>query len=232
MLPQARPCTSRRPLACGLLCACLACFVEAAESPADPTAWLESDVELPGLDINEGELVFLTEQPEARVLRTRNWLNIDTGSLASGWVELRQCQGNLDPIDRVEIVYRYQAMRKLRVLSAKGIGSARIEDGAVHMTRVSEHAELCIAAEVQVLRPAGEGRFVLQSGPFHRRFLDGYYPLHLDYRVTFPPGLLVLESIQPPGQPGFDVEADAKGLRIDALFEGRLTIRLVMREQR
>lgn len=229
LLPQARSCTPCRLLACGMLCACLAFSVGAVETPS---AWLESDAELQGLAVNEGALVFLTEQPERRVLHTRNWLMIGAGSLASGWVELRQCQGNLDPVDRVEIVYRYQAMRKLRVISAEGIGSARIVDGAVQMTQVRADAELCVAAEVQVLRPVGEGRFVLQSGPFHRRFLDGYYPVRLDYRVAFPPGLLILETIQPPGQPGFDVETDAQGVQVDALFEGRLTIWLVLRKQR
>jgi len=228
-LQRVRACPRRRLLACGLLCACLALPGVAADVLDDPDAWLESDADLQSLAVNEGALEFLTEQPERRVLHTRNWLTISAASLMSGWVELRQCQGNLDPVDRVEIVYRYQAMRNLQVLSARGVGSARIVNDAVQMTQVGADAEVCIAAEVRVLRPAGDGRFVLQSGPFHRRFLDGYYPVRLDYRVSFPPGLLVLENIQPPGQPGFEVETDAGGVRIEALFEGRLTIRLVLR---
>ena len=212
-----------------LLCACLALPGVRADVPADPDAWLESDADPLGLAVNEGTLEFLAEQPPGRVLHTSNWLTISAASLMSGWVELRQCQGNLDPVDRVEIVYQYRSMRNLRVLSSKGIGSARIVDDVVQMTQVRADAEVCVAAEVQVLRQAGEGRFLLQSGPFHRRFLDGYYPVRLDYRVEYPSGLLVVESIQPAARPGFDVKTDADGLRIEALFEGRLTIRLVVR---
>ena len=218
-----------RLLACGLLSACLALPATAAGVPEDHGAWLESDEDLQGLAVNEGALEFLTEPPGGRVLHTSNWLTISAASLMSGWVELRQCQGNLDPVDRVEIVYQYRSMRNLRVLSSKGIGSARIVDDVVQMTQVRADAEVCVAAEVQVLRQAGEGRFLLQSGPFHRRFLDGYYPVRLDYRVEYPSGLLVVESIQPAARPGFDVKTDADGLRIEALFEGRLTIRLVVR---
>lgn len=216
-----------RLLACGLLCACVALPGETGEAPDDPGDWLESDTDRDSLAVNEGELVFLAERPERRVLRTSNWLTISPGSLASGWVGLRQCQGDLDPVDKVEIVYRYRAMRKLRVVSSRGVGSARVVDGSVQMTGVRRDAEVCIAAEVRVLEPDGEaGHYVLQSGPFHRRFLDGYYPVRLDYRVDYPPGLLVIESVEPPAQPGFTVQGGVDGLRVEALFEGMLTIRL------
>lgn len=228
-MQRSRKCLRRRVLVCGLLCAGCALSVIAADSLDDPDDWLESDADRQSLAVNEGELEFLSEQPERRVLYTSNWLTISAASLQSGWVELRQCQGHLDPVDRVEIVYGYRAMRNLRVLSSRGVGSARVVDGAVQMTQVGADAEVCVAAEVQVVRPSGEGRYVLQSGPFHRRFLDGYYPVHLDYRVIFPAGLLVLESVRPPDQPGFDVAMDKDEVRIETLFEGRLTIRLVLR---
>jgi hypothetical protein len=214
-----------------LLCACLSLPAVQAGVPEDPEAWLESDAEPQGLAVNEGALEFLAGQPAGRVLRTSNWLTISAASLVNGWVELRQCQGNLDPVDKVEIVYRYRSMRKLRVLSARGVGSARIEGDTVQLTQVRAGAEVCIAAEVQVLMRQGDSRYALQSGPFHRRFLDGYYPVHLVYRVVFPPDLLVLETLWPPGQPGFSVEAGADGVRVDALFEGRLSIRLVLRRE-
>ena len=228
-MQRARMYPRSRRLVCTLLCACLILSWAIPGGADGPDAWLESDEDLLGLTVNEGDLEFLLQMPERRVLHTRNWLTITADSLDSGWVELRQCQGNLDPIDRVEIVYRYRAMRNLRVLSSRDVGSVRVASGAVQMTQVGAAAEVCIVAEVQVLRPAGEGRFVVQSGPFHRRFLDGYYPVRLDYRVVFPQGLLLLEEIQPAGQPGFEVELDAGGVQVDALFTGRLTIRLVLR---
>lgn len=229
MLSLVRMCARGWLIACGVLCAGPLLQGAAAEGVDDPAAWLESDAELQGLAVNEGELEFLVAVPERRVLHTRNWLTIGPDSLSTGWVELQQCQGNLDPVDKVEIVYRYRAMRNLRVLSARGIGSARVVDEAVQMTQVGADAEVCIAADVQLLRPAGAGRFVLQSGPFHRRFLDGYYPVRLDYRVNCPSDLLRVESIQPAARPGFTVTTDAGGLQVAALFQGRLTIRLVLR---
>ncbi|MFZ9016928.1 MAG: DUF1295 domain-containing protein, partial [Ilumatobacteraceae bacterium] len=48
--------------------------------------------------------------------------------------------------------YRYRAMRNLRVLSSRGVGSARVVDDTVQMTQVRVDAQVCIAAEVQVLR--------------------------------------------------------------------------------
>jgi hypothetical protein len=219
-------CLCRRLLFCGLWCASSALQAGASGPAEDPDAWLEAEDGLPGLEVNEGELEFLTRPPRRRVLQTRNWLTISASSLEDGWVELRQCQGDLDPVDRVEIVYHYRAMRKLRILSSRGVDRARVEQGTVQLEQVHAGAEVCIAADVRILEPAGEGRFVLQSGPFHRRFLDGYYPVHLEYRVIWEPGLLGLDDIQPAGQPGFDVTLAGNEVRVDTLFEGRLTIRL------
>jgi len=221
-----------RLLACGLLGMCLALPGRAAEVPDEPGDWLESDADRDSLAVNEGELAFLMEQPGRRVLHTSNRLTIAPESLVTGWVGLHQCQGDLDPVDKVEIVYRYRAMRGLRVLSSRGVESAGVVDGRVQMTGVARDAEVCIAAEVKVLEPAGvAGHFVLHSGPFHRRFLDGYYPVRLDYRVEYPSGLLAVESVQPPAQPGFTVQTGLNGVWIQALFEGMLTIRLGLRRE-
>jgi hypothetical protein len=104
-----------------------------------------------------------------------------------------------------------------------------VEDGSVQMLNLVDGAELCIAAEVRVLQPAGAARYEIRSGPFHRRFLDGYYPLQLDYRVIYPPELLQVDAVQPAAQPGFSVVQQPGALQIDTLFEGRLTIRVGLR---
>jgi hypothetical protein len=176
--------------------------------------------------VNEGTLVFLATVPERRVLRTRNRLIIGADSLASGWVSLEQCQGNLDPVAAVEIVYRYHGLRGLRVQSASAMDAARVDGNSVQLTGVRHGAEVCVTAEVQVLQPNGTGGFRLSSGPFHRRFLDGYYPLNLEYRVEWPAGRLELVAVTPRVQPGFAVRSAPGSLQIDALFEGRLTIGL------
>lgn len=209
-----------------LACLPLLCSAMTAEEEA---AWFESDAEQQALAVNEGELVFLAAAPERRILRTRNRLTLTADSLADGWVRLDQCQFNLDPVPALEIVYRYQAMRDLRIETFAGMERAWVEDGSVQMVNLGEDAELCISAGVQVLHALGAGRYEIRSGPFHRRFLDGYYPLQLDYRVIYPPELLRVEAVQPAAQPGFAVVQQPGALQIDTLFEGRLTIRVDLR---
>jgi hypothetical protein len=106
---------------------------------------------------------------------------------------------------------------------------AWVEDGSVQMVNLEAGAELCISAGVHLLQPVGAGRYEIRSGPFHRRFLDGYYPLQLDYRLQYPVELLQVEAVQPAAQPGFSVDPQPGELKIAALFEGRLTIRIGLR---
>jgi hypothetical protein len=212
----------------GVLLACLPLWSVAAPAE-DADAWFENDAEQQALAINEGELEFLAAAPGQRILQTSNRLTLTADSLVSGWVRLDQCQLNLDPVPALEIVYRYREMRDLRIESFHGMERAWVENGSVQMTNLVAGAQLCISAGVQVLLPAGTGRYEIRSGPFHRRFLDGYYPLQLDYRVSYPEALLQVETVQPDAQPGFSLLQQPGELQIKALFEGRLTIRVMLR---
>jgi hypothetical protein len=207
-----------------LLAAALVINDLTAAANDDPEAWLEQDDDASALLVNEGNLNFLRDAQSHRVLQTRNWLTITPESLSNGWVELNQCQGNLDPVSAVEVVYRYHRLRNLRVISTRGIERAWVEQNTVQMEQVQEDGEICIEAEVQVLKPDGESTYTLQSGPFHRRFLDGYYPVRLDYRIRWPIDRLQLESVRPAMQQGFSVREQPGELTIDTLFEGKLTI--------
>ena len=208
------------------LTAALVMLCQTAAAGNDPEAWLEQDDAARALLVNEGKLEFLRDTQDRRVLQTRNRLTVTPESLRTGWVALHQCQGNLDPVSAVEVVYRYHGLRKLRVISTRRIKRARVEQNSVQMEQVEEGGEVCIEAEVQVLKPDGEGDYTLQSGPFHRRFLDGYYPVRLEYRIHWPAGLLQLESVKPEIQAGFSVREQSGELAIDTLFEGKLTIKL------
>lgn len=209
-----------------LLIAALVMPYQTSAATDDPEAWLEQDDDSRTRRVNEGSLDFLTDAQDRRVLQTRNWLSITHGSLRSGWVGLSQCQSNLDPVSAVEVVYRYHGLRNLRVVSSRGIERVRVEGHTVQMEQVEKGGEVCIEAEVQVLKPDGESAYTLQSGPFHRRFLDGYYPVRLDYRVHWPAERLQLESVRPQLQEGFSVREQPGELTIDTLFEGKLTIEL------
>jgi len=192
----------------------------------DPEAWLDQEDDNRTLLINEGSLKFHSGTPGHRVLQTRNWLTVTPGSLQTGWVELHQCQRNLDPVAAVEIVYRYEGLRKLRVISSRNIAHTRVEQNSIQMEQVQEGGEVCIEAEVQVLKTDGEGNYRVQSGPFYRRFLDGYYPVQLDYRLRWPADRLQLESVHPDRQEGFTIREQPGELIINTLFEGKLTINI------
>ena len=192
----------------------------------DPEAWLDQQDDNRTQLINEGSLKFHSGTPGHRVLQTRNWLTVAPESLETGWVALQQCQRNLDPVAAVEIVYRYEGMRKLRVISSRNIAHTRVEQNSIQMEQVQEGAEVCMEAEVQVLKTDGEGNYSLQSGPFHRRFLDGYYPVQLDYRIHWPADRLQLESVHPNRQEGFTIREQPGELSINTLFEGKLTIKI------
>jgi hypothetical protein len=192
----------------------------------DPEDWLDQEDDNRTLLVNEGHLKFHSGTPNHRVLQTRNWLTVTPGSLQTGWVALHQCQRNLDPVAAVEIVYRYEGLRNLRVISSRRIEHTRVEQNSIQMEQVQEGGEVCIEAEVQVLKIDGEGNYSLQSGPFHRRFLDGYYPVQLDYRIRWPADRLQLESVHPDRQEGFSIREQPGELIINTLFEGKLTIRI------
>ena len=207
-----------------LLAAVLVTICLTAPANDDMEAWLEQDDDNRVQLVNEGTLDFIRDAQDRRVLQTRNWLTITPGSLRNGWVALYQCQSNLDPVHAVEVVYRYHELRNLRVILTRSIERAWVEQNSVQMVQVQEGGEVCIEAEVQVLKPDGEGGYALQSGPFHRRFLDGYYPVRLDYRIHWPADRLQLESVHPQIQDGFSVREQPGELVIDTLFEGKLTI--------
>jgi len=198
------------------------CLTAAASD--DMEAWLEQDDDSRVQRVNEGTLEFIQDAQGRRVLQTRNWLTVTPESLSNGWVALYQCQGNLDPVAAVEVVYRYHELRNLRVISTRNIERAWVEQSSVQMEQVQEGGEICIEAEVQVLKSDGKRGYALQSGPFHRRFLDGYYPVRLDYRIHWPADQLQLATIHPHVQEGFSVHEQPGELRIDTLFEGKLTL--------
>jgi len=182
---------------------------------------LKSDEER-ALAVNEGELKFLAKPPDKAVHYIHNVLTITNDSPASGWVQLIQCHENLDAVAASQIVYRYKRMRTLTLDSFEKIGKAWVDGNSVQMEDIQSGAKLCIRAEVGILYSDKVGKFVLKNGPFHRKFLDGYYPMHVGLEVRYPDELLKFESIYPDAQPGFSVTRYKNSLQVDAWFEGEL----------
>ena len=145
-------------------------------------------------------------------------------SLADGWVELHQCYRGLDAVREAEVVYRYKQMRNLRVQSHANIGKAFVKGQSVQLVDVQKNATLCVRAEARILYRNEDGSFTLRNGPFHRKYLDGYFPLHVTVDVQFPTSLLRVVRVIPTAQPGFAVTYASGRVHINAWFAGMLTI--------
>lgn len=177
-------------------------------------------------EVNTGELRFLTEPAAADELHTQMTLTLAAQSLTEGWVDMRQCQSGLDAMAMSEIVYRYSALRDLRVTRASRIESARVENQSVQLRGVQSGAEICVAVQVKILRQLEHGRYRLSSGPYHRRFFDGYFPLRLSLDVRYPVGLLEWRQATPAPQPGFALHSVPGKITIETRFTGMLTVEL------
>jgi len=214
------------------LSACLLLLVSTfASSLAASQAGIDWDTYWPSDDdkiidaINEGELNFLEQPPEKPVHHHQNRFFIDRSSIESGWIRLEQCHDNLDKFHRAQIVYNHDRIRQLRITEFRNIGDARVVDHTVQLTEVGNHARLCVEAESRALTAQQDGTFVLENGPFMRKFLDGYFPMRVTIEIQLPENLNFID-IEPGEQPGLSVVRGEQQLHLDAWFEGRLVTRI------
>ena len=205
----------------------LTSFSISAESLTDAEieVWLEDDAEERALSVNEGLLVFLPDRPlDKPVHQLSNRITIVHESLNNGWVKLHQCHKHIDAVPDAQIVYRYNTIKNLRLISYQQIERAWIEQQSVQMKNIQHNAELCIEADVKLLKQLTPGVFSIHSGPFHRQFLDGFYPMQVNLSFNYPVDSLRFSRVEPAPQPGFKVMDQSGLLTIEALFEGKLTI--------
>jgi hypothetical protein len=212
----------------GMFLAITVCTADERGSAQDlDDSWLEDFSEQQAvLQVSEGELVFLTERSESETLHSINHITITESSLDTGWVQVDQCYRGLDAVPRTEIVYRYREMRNLHILDSTNIEQATAGTQSVELTNVKQNASLCIRTDARILQQTDAGHFSLRNGPFHRRFLDGYFPLHVRFTVHYPSALLAFESSMPQKQPGFMVQTQPGEVAIDTWFAGVLTIEI------
>ena len=174
--------------------------------------------------VNEGELVFLHQQPSSSVPYHGSRLVITRQSLVDGWVLMEQCHARLDRVAEAQIVFNPERTRELEVLSFHNMDNAHVESSSIQLRGIGEAAKICARLETRALHSLGNQRFELRNGPFMRRFLDGYYPLQLSLRVEYP-SHLELVDYDPDNQPGYAMRSTPGLLVIDALFEGELRTR-------
>jgi len=176
--------------------------------------------------VNEGSLQFLETVPVKRFHHHQNQIRIDAASLSSGWVHLSQCHDDLDAVERAQITFREGFVRDLKVERVSRIAQAWIEGPSVQLRNIERGARLCLTAQIRALRHNGNGYFNLLSGPYMRKFLDGYYPMRVALVIDYPTEQLTLIDVSPSPQPGFKFEETPGRVGLDALFEGELMIQI------
>lgn len=209
-----------------LLLLLLATIVSAGE-PTDKELelWFESDsFESDYVDkSSDAQLTFIAPIVNETVPSSSTQLTITPESLLSGWIAIKQCHDNLDPVPDAEVVYRFRVMRNLRITESNQIERAWVDGPSVQLKNVGRSARLCIGAEAQALSQDQEGSYRLRYGPFQRKFLDGYFPYHIYMNVSYPEKLLSVSLIEPSPELGYDHKITQGKLIADAWFTGRLT---------
>lgn len=192
--------------------------------------WFKSDdpnpPEFQQVESNDGDLFFLNKKPEKPVHHHRNSLTVYPNSLKDGWVKLEQCHVNLDRVARVQIMFSKKRVRNIKIINSDSIGRAWVEDNSVQLENVKDNALVCVEAWSKALTKNADGSYRLINGPFMRKFLDGYFPIHVTINVDFKATDLKLVLVEPLAQDGFKVSKTAKTVNLDAWFEGRLKTEL------
>ena len=172
--------------------------------------------------VNEGNLVFLSNIPDKPLHHHHNAVTISPASLNDGWILLEQCHSNIDKVAAAQIVFKANKVRNITIISYQNIEKAWIEGPTVQFINVKNNATICIQANTRSLKQLADGTYSLRNGPFMRRFLDGYFPLHVSLDLDYTQTNLELTSFSPNRQQGFQVEQGDGNIKINTVFEGRL----------
>ncbi len=196
------------------------------ETQEELEAWFYDDSDINTESVSEGELVFISPEKPESILHSQNQITVTEESIKTGWVRLHQCYANLVPIKESQVVYQYKLMHELKIVSTSHIEKAWIEGKTVQMYNVQNNAELCITAQIRIFYLNPDKSFTLVSGPYHLKFLDGYYPLHVSFAVTYPGNRLHFTGMEPVHPLDMHPMLEAEKVSIDTFFEGRLTIKM------
>ncbi len=195
--------------------------------------WFEDDEQLePYVKRGGGEqLEFLAPDTSQRIPFSQTRLHLTPRSVQTGWVGVVQCHDGLDPVPDAEVVYRFRRMRNLRVTEASGIGRAWVVGQSVQLKDVGKAARLCVELEAQVLYRQTNALYLLRYGPFQRKFLDSYFPMHIVLEVEYGETSLKLEEITPAPTQGFARRQGRNRLALEGWFRGKLTVELLFRKE-
>lgn len=185
--------------------------------------WFESDEEFEKRGGGE-QLEFMAPDTSQPIPFSHTWLSLSSRSVQSGWIDIVQCHEGLDAVPDAEVVYRFKQMRRLRVTEVGNIGLARVAGQSVQLKEVGKGARLCVELEAKVLNRQEDGGYLLRYGPFQRRFLDSYFPMHVVLEVDYSGSMLKLDTLRPEPTKGFSLIETGNRLLLEGWFRGKLTI--------
>ncbi len=195
--------------------------------------WFNSDEEVvdPLKLINEGELAFLKQEPQRKPHEAQHVITLLPGSQDDGWVRLEQCHDNLDVMPAAQVVFINKRVRKLKVISSNNIEKSWVENDTVQMKKIGRGARLCLSLETRALWKNKDGSYSLRTGPYQRKFLDGYFPMRLVLDIHYAEANMSYRSIVPEVQPGLSIVVKGSSMNIKALFEGMLYLNVRFTEK-
>lgn len=203
-------------------------LAQSTEAAVEQDEWSRLEQELvqqrQALEVNEGELQLLEQLPEAVSHFHHTRLLITEQSLRDGWVTMYQCHSDLDKVDSSQIVYQPEQISNIRVLSTQNIGSVWVEGHTVQMKGIASGSKICLSADRRALSNE-QARYYLRLGPFIRRFLDGYYPMHVRVEICYPDSLELVSSS--PVMAMQRAKNDTRYADIDLWVVGELNIEFV-----
>ncbi|MBN2646956.1 MAG: hypothetical protein JXR44_04130 [Thiotrichales bacterium] len=193
-------------------------------------AWLEDDSFFASLEVSQGQLKWVDPQKTVGVYALSNRLILESDALKTGKVYFEQCHQNLDAIRAIDIVYNPETTSDLKVVSAKGVGRYQLQTAKVELYQVEQGAEVCIHGRNQTLTyDTVSQTWQIPRGPFMRKFLDGYYPMHLQETIEWEATALKWASLQINENPAAgtyspkqNLDSSKSTLKVDYWFEGKL----------
>jgi len=191
---------------------------------------LSNSEEFDFLDINEGELEFITRPLKETPHHHSTHISITAESMKSGWIGNKQCHSNLQTVAAMEIVFRKGYVRNLDISRSENIGRVWIEDATVQLQDVKKNAVVCITGETLSFKKNGHsGNYIWTGGPYMKKYLDGYFPMKVSIAIDYPSDKLVLEKLTPPAVELKTVKLPGH-IRLSLLFEGILKLETHFRE--
>jgi hypothetical protein len=205
-------------------------FGQAQGLTPEQKAWLEDDSYFEMMqkirEVNEGDLQFVASFDARTAYHMKNEVMLNAQSLETGWGDMLQCHYNLDAVSVLEIVYGADTTKSLALVSQSNIERAQVSQGLVRLEGLKPGAQVCISGRTHALQKQGQ-QWVFSRGPFMRKFLDGYYPLQIDLKVSWPENQLRLTETTPESSIGYR-RIDRPGeVQVRYQFEGRLQSRFV-----